>query len=111
MIRCPCAVAAKVIDAVNGDGPAPAAITLGGTILIFGTAASPELIRHEETHVDQAAACCPRWLRWLPRRSRAWVGAPAFWRRYVAAHLAHGYADNPYEVEARRSESIPRGAL
>ena len=64
----------------------------------------PALIRHEEKHVDQAAAMCPRFLRWLPRRVRAWIGAPKFWRAYFDEHRRHGYSGNAYEIVARAAE-------
>ena len=93
-----------VIDMVNGSGPAPEAVTLGGTTFFFAKKGSPALERHEHRHVVQAAECAPGWAAWLPLRARAWLGARKFWSKYVDFHLKYGYALNPLEVEARGDE-------
>lgn len=69
-------------------GPA-AAVTLGRMILVHPRARlTARLIRHELAHVAQ------------------WEREPvAFPFRYIAAHIRHGYADNPYEREARAAET------
>jgi hypothetical protein len=71
-----------------GMSRAAAAVTVGRAIVVHpDQALEARLIRHELAHVAQ------------------WRRAPlTFPLRYVLAHLRHGYADNPYEVEARRAE-------
>jgi hypothetical protein len=93
----------EVIDALNGSGPKPIAVTVGGTPIYF-TEPTPALQRHEEKHVDQSVAFAPGWTRWLPRRVRAWIGFPAFSRAYTAEHNKVGYVLNRFEVEARAAE-------
>ena len=61
-----------------------AGITLWRTIwLANGTPLAPELLLHELRHVHQ------------------FQGDRAFPLRYVWRSLRHGYADNPYESDAR----------
>lgn len=70
------------------NGPA-AAVTLGRTILVEPHArVSERLIQHELAHVRQ-------WER-QPR---------VFPFRYIAAHIRHGYGDNPFEQDARAAEA------
>lgn len=76
------AVLPELIDAINGSGPAPAAVTIGGVEIYFEPP-TQRLKRHEFAHVVQAARFAPRWAGWLPLRARAWIGAPAFWRAYA----------------------------
>ena len=62
-----------------------AGITLGRTIWLAPNAAlAPELLLHELRHVHQFAA------------------DRAFPLRYVWRSLRHGYAQNPYEADARQ---------
>jgi hypothetical protein len=71
-------------------GPA-VAVTLGPIIIVHpGTRLSAGLMRHELEHVRQ----------W--RRNPA-----AFPLVYVWHHFRHGYAGNPYEIEARAAEDAP----
>ena len=69
-------------------GPA-GAVTLGRTIVLEDSVEPTErLLRHELAHVRQ------------------WERQPfAFPFRYVAAHIRHGYGQNPYEAEARAEET------
>lgn len=68
-------------------GPA-AAVTLGSTIIVHPRVElTPALLRHELAHVNQ----------W---RERPLV----FPLSYVWHHFRHGYAANPFEIEARRAE-------
>lgn len=94
----------EIIDALNGSGPKPEAVTLGGTSFFFGKAGSVRMKRHEYQHVLQSAARCPSWARWLPVRVRAWLGAPKFLPEYIKQHELHGYSNNSYEIEARKAE-------
>lgn len=68
-------------------GPA-AAVALGRTIVVHpGVPVTRALLRHELAHVRQ------------------WQRSPwTFAIRYVLAHLRYGYADNPFEREARDAE-------
>lgn len=93
----------EIIDALNGDGPAPAAVTVGGTIVYFQKPTA-QLKRHENVHVIQAARFAPWWAKWMPLKWRAWVGAPRFWKAYKAEHDAHGYEGNKFELEATAAE-------
>jgi hypothetical protein len=93
----------EVIDALNGDGPKPAAVTVGGTVIYFAEP-GPGLIAHEEMHVTQSARYAPWWARWMPRRARAWLGAPKFFPAYVKQHTEKGYAKNEFEEEAREAQ-------
>jgi hypothetical protein len=84
--------AGRWIPAVGGwlsghRGPA-AAVTLGRTIVVHpGAALSARLLRHEVAHIRQ------------------WQRRPlTFPLHYAWLHLRHGYADNPYEIEARAAE-------
>ena len=74
---------------LSGMGRPAAAVTLGRTILVHPSAdPSDRLLRHERAHVEQ------------------WIRNPyAFPFRYTAAHIRHGYRDNPYEAEARAAET------
>lgn len=94
----------EVIDAFNGDGPAPDAVTVGGARIYF-TQPPETLRRHEHDHVVQAAEFAPRWLRWAPLQVRAWIGAPAFWKAYLEEHQKNGYLNNKFEVRARKAEN------
>lgn len=69
-------------------GPA-GAVTLGRVIVIHpAMPINSRLLRHEMAHVRQ------------------WQKNPVtFPLRYIAAHMRHGYTDNPYEVEARNAET------
>lgn len=85
----------RLIPALGGllsgmRGPA-AAVTLGRTILVRpGTSVTARLVRHELAHVGQ------------------WERHPVtFPIRYVAAHIRHGYRENPFEREARAAEGGP----
>ena len=70
-----------------------AAVTVGDTIVVHPEVTLSEaLVRHELAHVRQ----------W---RALPWT----FVVRYAAAHLRHGYRDNPYEVEARKAETGDAG--
>lgn len=93
----------EIIDALNGDGPKPSAITLGGTIIAFEPL-SERTKKHEHMHVVQAARYCPWVLRWLPLKGRAWAGAAKYWKAYFAEHKAKGYLANKFEEEARAAE-------
>jgi len=68
-------------------GPA-AAVTLGRTIVVHpDVPLTPRLLKHELTHVRQ------------------WQAHPfSFPARYAWEFMRHGYAANPYEVEARAAE-------
>ncbi len=68
-------------------GPA-AAVTLGRTIVVHpDVPVTPRLLKHELTHVRQ------------------WQAHPfGFPVRYVLEFVRHGYAANPFEVEARAAE-------
>lgn len=92
-----------IIDQLNGDGPAPGAVTIGGTIVYFEKP-DERMVRHEEKHVDQAGRFAPWFLTWLPRRARAWAGARWYWREYIREHHRMGYEANRFEVEARAAE-------
>jgi len=76
---------------LSGMRGSAAAVALGRTILVHpGVPVDARLLRHELAHVAQ------------------WSRAPVtFPFRYVAAHIRHGYVDNPYEVEARAAERSP----
>lgn len=106
LYRCPLLARAfaRVADALNGPTAGePGAITIGGTTVYLSE--QPDAIkRHEWVHVLQAARHCPRWLRWLPVRVQAWIGAPVFEALYIAEHRRAGYEENKYEVEARAAE-------
>lgn len=93
----------QVADVLNGTGPRPSAITLGGTEIYFEKP-GPKVERHERQHVIQAARCCPLFLCWLPLRARAWAGAVRYWKKYIKFHTEYGYTNNPFEVEARAAE-------
>lgn len=87
---------ARWLPALGGlftrSGPA-AAVTIGDTIVVRpGVPLSERLLRHELAHVRQ----------W---RERPW----SFPWRYAWCHLRHGYHDNPFEIEARRSETAEPG--
>jgi Domain of unknown function (DUF4157) len=71
-------------------GPA-AAVTLGSTIIIHpATRLTAGLLRHEMVHVRQ------------------WRRNPlGFAFVYAWHHFRLGYADNPFEVEARAAETDP----
>lgn len=66
-----------------------AAVALGRTILVHpAVRATPRLLRHELEHVRQ------------------WERHPhTFPLRYIWSHIRHGYAGNPFEVEARAAEN------
>lgn len=68
-----------------------AAVTLGRTILVRpGVTLTARLLHHEFAHVAQ------------------WERHPVtFPIRYIAAHIRHGYRENPYEREARSAEGGP----
>ena len=106
LYKCPTLARAvgAVADALNGpDTDEPGAITIGGTTVYL--AEQPDSIkRHEWVHVLQAARHCPRWLRWLPVRVQAWLGAPIFEALYIAEHRRVGYELNKFEAEARLAE-------
>jgi hypothetical protein len=72
-----------------GMGGRAAAVTIGRAIVVHpDQPLDARLLRHELAHAAQ------------------WRRAPlTFPFRYVIAHLRHGYAENPYEIEARRAES------
>jgi Domain of unknown function (DUF4157) len=72
------------------DGPA-AAVTIGSTIVVHpGARLTAGLLRHEMAHVQQ------------------WRRNPlGFAFIYVWHHFRRGYADNPFEVEARLAETDP----
>ncbi|NIP78893.1 MAG: DUF4157 domain-containing protein [Gemmatimonadetes bacterium] len=75
---------------LSGMGRPAAAVTLGRVVLVHPSAAPPgeRLVRHELAHVRQ------------------WERAPAaFPIRYMWAHIRLGYANNPYEAEARAAET------
>jgi hypothetical protein len=97
-------IVGAIADAANGPtAGVPGAITVGGTTAYLSE--QPDAIkRHEWVHVLQAARCCPRWLRWLPVRTQAWIGMPRFEAAYVIEHFGHGYDGNKYEIEARAAE-------
>jgi hypothetical protein len=78
---------------LSGMGGPAAGVTLGRVILVRpGAVPGPRLLRHELAHVRQ------------------WERNPlSFPFRYVAAHIRHGYMDNPYEAEARAAERGPPG--
>lgn len=80
-----------VAGRLSGMGRRAAAVTLGRTIVVHPeTSLSERLLRHELTHVAQ------------------WSRNPfLFPIRYTLAHLRHGYAANPFEVEAREAEAAP----
>jgi hypothetical protein len=85
----------RLVTAIAGrlagmGGPA-AGVTLGRVILVRpGGAPGARLLRHELAHVRQ------------------WERHPVtFPFRYVAAHIRHGYMENPYEAEARAAEVGP----
>lgn len=104
-----CGVAGKfvpeIIDAMNGSGPKPEAVTIGDLRLFFGKSAyRPGLKRHESKHSDQCARFAPAWLKWAPYKVRVWAGTPKFLRVYKEFHDTYGYHDNPLEVEARLVE-------
>lgn len=71
-------------------GPA-AAVTLGATIVVHpDVPLTAALVRHEMAHVQQ------------------WRRNPlGFAFVYVWHHFRRGYADNPFEVEARAAETDP----
>ena len=87
----------RLIPALAGrlarmGGPA-AAVTLGRTILLApGVEPTERLLRHELAHVRQ-------WER----------GPYVFPFRYIAAHIRHGYGNNPFEAEARAAETGQKG--
>lgn len=80
-----------VAGRLSGMGRRAAAVTLGRTIVVHPeTPLSGRLLRHELAHVAQ------------------WSRSPfLFPIRYTLAHLRHGYAANPFEVEAREAEAAP----
>ena len=95
----------EIADKMTGEPPD--AITLGNVIFLFTRPEGAEyarLQRHEAAHTDQQAAFAPRWARWLPKRARAWLGAPAFIVAYYNEYARVGYSDSRYEVEARAAE-------
>lgn len=79
-----------VAGVLSGISDPVAAVTLGDTILVHpGVRLTTRLLRHELAHVQQ------------------WREQPlSFPLRYVLNHLRYGYRDNPYEVAARRAETI-----
>lgn len=96
----------EVIDALNGNGPKPDAITIGGTQVFFGSP-SEQLRKHEWMHVVQSARFAPRWMAgWVPIRIRAWMGVPKFWKAYIKEHTERGYVFNKFEIEARNHEAL-----
>lgn len=73
------------------------AITLASHVLTREEALDERILRHEQVHVEQ-------WSR---------HGFFGFLGRYLWFHLKYGYADNPFEVEAREAERnpLPRSAI
>lgn len=69
-------------------GAPAAAVTIGRTIVVHpDVPLTPRLLKHELTHVRQ------------------WQANPfTFPVSYVWQFVRHGYAANPYEVEAREAE-------
>jgi len=94
----------EVIDAINGPSGPPDAVTIGGTTFWFTKNPSASLKRHEWQHVVQAARFAPWWARWMPTRWKAWIGGPKYWKAYLAEHMAVGYVNNKFEIEARAKE-------
>lgn len=92
-------VVPEIIDALNGSGPKPKAVTIGGTVVYFGEK-TQELEWHEYMHVVQAARYAPWWAKWLPLRAKAWAGAPRYWKAYEKEHREKGYEGNKFELEA-----------
>ena len=96
----------EVIDALNGDAPAPGAITIGDLRIYLNRTdfQSESTRRHERMHTTQCARMAPWWARWLPFKVRAWLGTPKFLREYKRLHDTYGYKNNPLEMEARDAE-------
>lgn len=95
---------AALADVINGPGAGPPAAFTIGDVRVYLVPPSPELIRHEEKHTEQCARYCPRWLRWVPWKARVWAGTPGFLLAYRRAHMAYGYEQNPFELEAVAAE-------
>jgi hypothetical protein len=78
----------RLAGKLAGMPGAAGAVTLGRTIVLApGVRLSARLLRHELAHVRQ------------------WRESRVFPVRYVLAHVRHGYAGNPYEIEARAAEA------
>lgn len=100
-------VVREVADVINGPNvTAPKAIEGPGiTFLITDEPLTFQLYAHEMQHVRQAAALEPKWIpQWgLVRVFREWIGWTRFYAEYAAEYARHGYWDNRFEVDARRS--------
>lgn len=66
------------------------AITLSSHVLTREPRLDESVLRHEWVHVEQ-------WRRY---------GLVGFLVRYLWCHFKYGYADNPFEIEARAAESL-----
>lgn len=104
-----CAPVAKVVREIadRTTGAPPDAITLGDFVFVFTRLEGAErarMERHERVHVAQQARMAPSWARWMPERARVYLGAPRFYREYLAEHARVGYDTNKFEVEARAAE-------
>lgn len=95
----------QVAEALELGDFMPAVVMVGG-VSVYLVAPKDRMRRHERQHDVQAAAYAPSWARswWCPLAVAAWLGRPQWSVEYVRLYSTHGFANHPFEKDARDAE-------